>query len=162
MNFGYDKYNKEIINDSGKKRICGYFVVSDLHKITSADIRLRSDELFEEIAGHDDWILESIVWDANHKVGTNRDGLNIILEKAKNNEFDILLMHHVTLISRQGGKTFDYALQLSEFGKSIYGVVGGLYSLDELAETLHLSIAKRKQYEEFKKVIENRRLEKNE
>ena len=107
MNFGYDKYNEEIINDSGKKRICGYFVVSDLHKITSADIRLRSDELFEEIAGHDDWILESIVWDANHKVDTNRDGLNIILEKAKNNEFDILLMHHVTLISRQGGKTFD-------------------------------------------------------
>lgn len=153
MKYGYEKYNSEQIDGSGKKRICGYFVVSDLHKITSADIRLRSDELCEEIAGHDDWILESIVWDANHKVGTNRDGLNIILEKAKNNEFDILLMHHVTLISRQGGKTFDYALQLSEVGKSIYGVVGGLYSLDELAETLHLSAAKRKQYEDIKASI---------
>ena len=90
MKFGYDKYNSELINDSGKKRICGYFVVSDLHKITEVDIRLRTDELLEEIAGHEDWILESIVWDANHKIDTNREGLKVILDKAKSDEFDIL------------------------------------------------------------------------
>ena len=123
MKYGYEKYNSEQIDGSGKKRICGYFVVSDLHKITSADIKLQTDELCEEIAAHNDWILESIVWDANHKVDTNREGLNIILDKAKNNEFDILLMHHVTLISRQGGKTFDYALQLSKYEKTIYGMI---------------------------------------
>ncbi len=150
MNFGYEKYNSEQINVSGKKRICGYFVVSDLHKITSADIKFRTDELCEEIACHDDWFLESIVWDANHKVDTNREGLNIILDKAKNNEFDILLVHHVTLISRQGGKTFDYALQLSKHEKTIYGIEGGLYTLDDLAETLHLSMARKKQYEDLK------------
>ena len=149
MKYGYEKYNSEQIDGSGKKRICGYFVVSDLHKITSADIKLQTDELCEEIAAHNDWILESIVWDANHKVDTNREGLNIILDKAKNNEFDILLMHHVTLISRQGGKTFDYALQLSKYEKTIYGMIGGSYTLDDLADTLHLSMARRKQYEDL-------------
>lgn len=153
MKFGYDKYNSELINDSGKKRICGYFVVSDLHKITEVDIRLRTDELLEEIAGHEDWILESIVWDANHKIDTNREGLKVILDKAKSDEFDILLMHHITLISRQGGKIFDYALQLSILDKTIYGIVGGTHSLDELAESLHLSVAKRKEYENFKTTI---------
>lgn len=150
MKFGYEKYQTEMKPAADQKRICGYFIVSDLHKVTPADIRLRTEELLEEVVNHEEWILESVVWDANHKVDTNREGLNLILEKARNNEFDILLMHHVALISRQGGKTFDYALQLSEFGKSIYGIVGGLYSLDELADTLHLSIAKRKQYEVFK------------
>ena len=98
-------------------------MVSDLHKITLADIKLQTDELCEEIAAHNDWILESIVWDANHKVDTNREGLNIILDKAKNNEFDILLLHHVTLISRSGSKTFDYAAQLYALDKVVYGII---------------------------------------
>lgn len=59
-------------------------------------------------------------------------------------------MHHVTLISRQGGKTFDYALQLSKYEKTIYGMIGGSYTLDDLADTLHLSMARRKQYEDLK------------
>ena len=152
MKFGYEKYNTEIISETDKKRICGYFVVSDLHKVTPADIRLRTEELLDEVANHEEWILESVVWDANHKVDTNREGLNLILEKAKNNEFDILLIHHITLISRQGGKTFDYALELFKLGKVIYGIVEGMHSLDELAETLHLSVAKRKQYEDLKRL----------
>ena len=151
MKFGYEKYNTEIISETDKKRICGYFVVSDLHKVTPADIRLRTEELLDEVANHEEWILESVVWDANHKVDTNREGLNLILEKAKNNEFDILLIHHITLISRQGGKTFDYALELFKLGKVIYGIVEGMHSLDELAETLHLSVARRKQYEDIKR-----------
>ena len=150
MKFGYEKYNTEIISETDKKRICGYFVVSDLHKVTPADIRLRTEELLDEVANHEEWILESVVWDANHKVDTNREGLNLILEKAKNNEFDILLMHHITLISRQGGKTFDYVLELAKLEKAIYSIVEGMRSLDELADTLHLSVAKRKQYEDLK------------
>lgn len=149
MKFGYEKYNTEIISETDKKRICGYFVVSDLHKVTPADIRLRTEELLEEVANHEEWVLESIVWDANHKVDTNREGLNLILEKAKNNEFDILLVHHITLISRQGGKSFDYAMKLFKLDKKICGIVEGTRSLDELAETLHLSVAKRKQYMDF-------------
>ena len=43
MKFGYEKYNTEIISETDKKRICGYFVVSDLHKVTPADIRLRTE-----------------------------------------------------------------------------------------------------------------------
>ena len=152
MKFGYEKYNTEIISETDKKRICGYFVVSDLHKVTPTDIRLRTEELLDEVANHEEWILESVVWDANHKVDTNREGLNLILEKAKNNEFDILLMHHITLISRQGGKTFDYVLELAKLEKAIYSIVEGMRSLDELAETLHLSVAKRKQYEDLKRL----------
>ena len=152
MKFGYEKYNTEIISETDKKRICGYFVVSDLHNVTPADIRLRTEELLDEVANHEEWILESVVWDANHKVDTNREGLNLILEKAKNNEFDILLMHHITLISRQGGKTFDYALELAKLEKVIYSIVEGMRSLDELAETLHLSVAKGKQYKDLKRL----------
>ena len=152
MKFGYEKYNTEIISETDKKRICGYFVVSDLHKVTPADIRLRTEELLDEVTNHEEWILESVVWDANHKVDTNREGLNLVLEKAKNNEFDILLMHHITLISRQGGKTFDYVLELAKLEKAIYSIVEGMRSLDVLAETLHLSVAKRKQYEDLKRL----------
>ena len=148
--FGYEKHNADVISATDKKRICGYFVVSDLHKVTDVDIRFRTQELLEEVAKHEDWILESIIWDANHKVDINREGLNTILEKAKNDEFDILLLHHVTIISRQGGKTFDYVWQLSELDKTIYDIVGGTRLLDELAKTIHLSVAKRKQYEDLK------------
>ena len=61
--------------------------MSDLHKVTDVDIRFRTQELLEEVSKHEDWILESIIWDANHKVDINREGLNTILEKAKNDEF---------------------------------------------------------------------------
>ena len=81
MNYGYERHNVNIISGTDKKRICGYFVVSDLHKITDVDIRYRTNELLEEVDKHDDWILESIIWDANHRVDTNREGLNIIIEK---------------------------------------------------------------------------------
>lgn len=150
MNFGYEKYNTDKISATGKKRICAYFVVSDLHKITPADLRLKTEELLEEIAKHENWILESVIWDANHKVDTNREGLNTILGKAKKNEFDILLVHHMTLISRQGGKIFDYVLELHKQDKSIYGIVEGLQSLDGLADTLHISGERRKVYEAIK------------
>lgn len=149
MNYGYERHNVNIISGTDKKRICGYFVVSDLHKITNVDIRYRTNELLEEVDKHDDWILESIIWDANHRVDTNREGLNIILEKAKNNEFDILLLHHVTIISRQGGKTFDYVLQLHKLDKGVYGIIDNIHSLGEVVESLHLSIPRQKQYEEL-------------
>ena len=149
MKFGYEKYNTEVISGTDKKRICGYFVVSDLHKVTDVDIRFRTQELLEEIANHEDWMLESIVWDANHKVDINREGLNIILEKAKNDEFDILLLHHVTIISRQGGRTFDYVLQLHKLDKNVYGIIDNIHSLDELVKSHHLSIPRQKQYEEL-------------
>lgn len=152
MKFGYEKHNTEVISGTDKKRICGYFVVSDLHKVTDVDIRFRTQELLEEIAKHEDWMLESIIWDANHRVDTNREGLNTILEKAKNDEFDILLLHHVTIISRQGGKTFDYVLQLHRLDKSVYGIIDNIHSLDELVESLHLSIPRQKQYEELKRL----------
>lgn len=149
MNYGYERHNVNIISGTDKKRICGYFVVSDLHKVTDVDIRYRTNELLEEVDKHDDWILESIIWDANHRVDTNREGLNIILEKAKNNEFDILLLHHVTIISRQGGKTFDYVLQLHKLDKGVYGMIDNIHSLGEVVESLHLSIPRQKQYEEL-------------
>lgn len=149
MNYGYERHNVNIISGTDKKRICGYFVVSDLHKITNVDIRYRTNELLEEVDKHDDWILESIIWDANHRVDTNREGLNIILEKAKNNEFDILLLHHVTIISRQGGRTFDYVLQLHKLDKGVYGIIDNIHSLGEVVESLHLSITRQKQYEEL-------------
>lgn len=151
MKFGYEKYNADIISETDKKRICGYFVVSDLYKVTEVDIRFRTQELLEEVNRHDDWMLESNIWDANHKVDINREGLNTILEKAKNNEFDILLLHHVTIISRQGGKTFDYVLQLHQLGKGIYGIIDNIHSLGDLVESLHLSIPRKKQYEELAK-----------
>lgn len=150
MKFGYEKHNADVTSAMDKKRICGYFVVSDLHKVTDVDLRFRTQELLEEVAKHEDWILESIVWDANHKVDINREGLNIILEKAKNDEFDILLLHHVTIISRQSGKTFDYVLQLHRLDKSVYGIIDNIHSLDELVKSLHLSIPRQKQYEELK------------
>ena len=143
MKFGYERYDADIISGTDKKRICGYFVVSDLYKITEADIRLRTQELLEEISMHEDWVTESIIWDANHKVDINREGLKTILEKAKNDEFDILLLHHVTIISRQGGKTFDYVLQLYQMDKGIYGMIDNIHSLGELVESLHLSIPRK-------------------
>lgn len=152
MKFGYEKHNADVTSAMDKKRICGYFVVSDLHKVTDVDIRFRTQELLEEVAKHEDWILESIIWDANHKVDINREGLNTILEKAKNDEFDILLLHHVTIISRQGGKTFDYVLQLHRLDKSVYGIIDNIHSLDELVKSLHLSIPRQKQYEELKRL----------
>lgn len=151
MKSGYELYNTDIISKSENKRICCYFVVSDLHKIAPADIRIKTDELIEEINRHENWILESVVWDANHKVDTNRDGLNIILEKAKKDEFDILLLHHVTVISHQGGKTFDYVLQLQMLGRSIYGITDEIHSFADLAETLQLSASRKKLYETLKK-----------
>lgn len=157
--FGYEKHNTDTILGTDKKRICAYFVVVDLHKITEVDIRFRKKDLFEEMEKHDDWILESVVWDANHRIDTNREGLNLILEKAKNDEFDILLLHHVTLISRSGSKTFDWAVQLHLLGKSVYGIVDGIHSFDELAEALHLTIARQKQYEEIKKMKNSQKLE---
>lgn len=150
MNFGYERYNVEE-NTLSKKRICGYFVVSDLHKVTPVDVRLGTEELVEEIAKHEDWGLESIVWDANHRVDTNREGLNIILEKAANDEFDILLLRQVTLISRQGGKIFDYAVRLYKLGKSVCGINDGIYTIDRLADALHISASRRKDLEEIKK-----------
>ncbi len=147
MKFGYEKYNADIISSTDKKRVCGYFVVSDRHKVTEGDIRFGTEDLLEEIEKHDDWILESIIWDANHKIDTNREGLNLILEKAKNDEYEILLLHHVTLISRSANKTFDYAVQLYDLGKAIYGIIDGIHSFEELSEAFHLNVARRKQYE---------------
>lgn len=147
--------------DTDKLRICGYFVVSDLHKITEADIRFCSEDLFDEIANHDEWILESIVWDANHKIDTNREGLNIILEKAKNDEFDILLLHHVTLISRSVTKTFDYALQLYKGKKSVYGIVDGIHSMDEFVNKIQLGAARKKQWENTKKALITKKVSHN-
>lgn len=149
IKFGYERYNTDIILKTDKKRICGYFVVSDLRKVTEVDIRFRTRELLEDISKHEDWMLESIIWDANHKVDINREGLNTILDKAKNNEFDILLLHHVTIISLQSGKTFDYVLQLHKLGKGIYGIVDNIHSLAELVESLNLSVSRQKQYEEL-------------
>ncbi len=149
--YGYEKYDIDIISDTERKRVCAYFVVSDLHKVTSADIRFKTEELLEEIDKHKDWILESVVWDANHKIDTNRQGLNIILEKAKNNEFDILLLHHVTLISRSGSKTFDYAAQLYVLDKAVCGIIDKVQTFDDLAKSLHLTVARQKKYEELKK-----------
>lgn len=147
MQFGYEKFSIDSIKTTNKKRICGYFVLSDLHKITSVSIRLRTEDLIDEISKHDDWILESVIWDATHTIDTNREGLNTILEKAKNDEFDILLLNHVSLISRHSNKAFDYAVQLHQAGKSIYGIVDEIYSLDDMNAKLHLSIKRRKQYE---------------
>lgn len=150
MKFGYKKHNTDLVPLTNKKRICGYYVVSDLHKITEVDHKFRTNDLLEEIEKHEDWILESIVWDANHKVDINREGLNLILEKARNNEFDILLLNHVTVISRQGSKAFDYAVQLHQLGKLVYGIIDEIHSFDELAEALHLTVKRRKQYEALK------------
>ena len=150
MKFGYKQYNTDEIPTTEKKRICGYYMVSDLHKITAVDHKFRINDLLEEMEKHNDWMLESVVWDANHKIDTNREGLNLILEKAKNNEFDILLLHHVTLISRSGSKTFDWAVQLHLLGKSVWGIVDEILSFDELAEALHLTVARQKRYEELK------------
>ena len=150
MTFGYEKYNADVISKTDKKRICCYFVVSDLHKITPASWRLRKEELVEEIEQPNDWMLESVIWDANHKVDTNRVGLNTILEKAKNNEFDILLLHHVGIISRQVTKTFDYAFKLVKMNKLVYGITDKIDSFDDLAEKLPLTKSSRKQYEEYK------------
>ncbi len=79
--FGYENHNADTIANTDKKRICAYFTVLDTHKIKPVDIRFRTNELLEEVAKHDDWILESVIWDANHKIDTNREGLNIILIK---------------------------------------------------------------------------------
>ena len=150
MKFGYKQYNTDEIPTTEKKRICVYYMVSDLHKITAVDHKFRINDLLEEMEKHNDWMLESVVWDANHRIDTNREGLNLILEKAGNNEFDILLLHHVTLISRSGSNTFDWAVQLHLLGKSVWGIVDGIHSFDELAEALHLTVARQKRYEELK------------
>ena len=152
MRFGYERYNADINNCTDKKRVCGYFVVSDRRKVSEVDIRFGTEDLLEEIEKHNDWILESIIWDANHKIDTNREGLNLILGKAKNDEFDILLLHHVTLISRQGGKAFDYVVQLHKLDKSVYGIIDGVHSFEELSEVLHLNVERRKQYEEIMQI----------
>lgn len=83
MKYGYQKYESIQQSSTSEKRVCGCFVVSDLHKVTEADIRFRSEGLLEEIEKHSDWMLESIIWDANHRIDMNREGLNIILDKAK-------------------------------------------------------------------------------
>lgn len=150
MEFGYRKYNENRIVKTKKKRICAYFVISDLHKFNEADIRYRTEELLEEIKHHKDWMLESVIWEANHRRSTDRKGLNTILEKAKNNEFDILLLHHVSLISLQCGLLFDYVLQLHLLNKTIYGIVDNIHSFDDLANSIPLSVARKKIYENLK------------
>lgn len=150
MTFSYEKYNADVISKTDKKRICCYFVVSDLHKITPAGLRLRAEELVDEIERHEDWILESVIWDANHKVDTDREGLNTILNKAENNDFDILLLHHVGIISRQVTKSFDYAFELVKMDKVVYGIIDEIHSFDDLARKLPLTKSSRKKYEEYK------------
>ena len=66
-------------------------------------------------------------------------------------QFDILLLHHVTLISRSGSKTFDYAAQLYALDKVVYGIIDKIHSFDDLADSLHLTVARQKQYDELKK-----------
>ena len=46
MKFGYEKHNTEVISGTDKKRICGYFVVSDLHKVTDVDMNIILKRLF--------------------------------------------------------------------------------------------------------------------
>ena len=155
LKFGYEKYNTEAIANTDKIRICAYFVVSDFQKDFAVSVRLGTEELLDEIEKHEDWILESVIWDANHKVDTNREGLSIILEKAKNNEFDILLMPHCMVISRSGSKNFDYTVQLYKLDKSIYGITDGIRSFDALVENIHLTPARQKQYDELKNQSKN-------
>ena len=151
LKFGYEKYNTDAIANTDKTRISAYIVVSDFQKDFAVSVRLGTEELLDEIEKHEDWILESVIWDANHKVDTNREGLSIILEKAKNNEFDILLMPHCMVISRSGSKNFDYTIQLYMLDKSIYGITDGIHSFDALVENIHLTPARQKQYAELKK-----------
>ena len=152
MTFGYEKHNTDVIANTDKKRICAYFTVLDTHKVSSVSIRLRTEELLDEVAKHDDWILESVIWDANHKIDTNREGLNLILEKAKNDEFDIVLVYHGMAFTRSGSKNFDYSKELYKLDKSIYGIVDGIRSFEQLFDALHLTPARQKKYEELKKL----------
>lgn len=62
----------------------------------------------------------------------------------------ILLMYHCMQVSRSGSKTFDWTLQLHQLGKSVYGIVDGIHSFDELARALHLTVARQKLYKELK------------
>ena len=149
--FGYEKHNADIIANTDKKRICVYFTVLDTHKIKPVDIRFRTNELLEEVAKHDDWILESVIWDANHRIDTNREGLNLILEKARNDEFDIVLVYHGMMFTLSGSKNFDYSKELYKLDKSIYGIVDGIRSFEQLFDALHLTLARQKEYEELKK-----------
>ena len=58
---------------------------------------------------------------------------------------------HVTLISRSGSKTFDYIAQLYVLDKVAYGIIDKIHSFDDLADSLHLTVARQKQYDELKK-----------
>lgn len=147
LNFEYKQYSSENNNDTKKQKVCCYFVVSDLCKITDADIRFKTEEIIEEITKHDEWVLESVIWDATHKIDTDREGLNTILAKAQKDEFDVLLLHHVSVISRNGGKTFDYALKLYQMGKNVYGIVDRIHTFQDLASKLNLTITRKKKYE---------------
>ena len=150
MTFGYEKHNADVIENTDKKRICAYFTVLDTHKVSPVSIRLRTEELLEEVAKHDDWILESVIWDANHKIDTNREGLNLILEKARNDEFDIVLVYHGMAFTRSGSNNFDYSKELYQLNRSIYGIVDGIRSFEQLFDALHLTPARQKEYEELK------------
>ncbi len=150
MTFGYEKHNADEIANTDKKRICAYFTVLDTHKVSPVSIRLRTEELLEEVAKHDDWILESVIWDANHKIDTSREGLNLILEKARNDEFDIVLVYHGMAFTRSGSKNFDYSKELYKLDRSIYGIVDGIRSFEQLFDALHLTPARQKEYEELK------------
>ncbi|MBO5379157.1 MAG: recombinase family protein [Clostridia bacterium] len=147
--FGYNKFNEEEIKTSNKKRICGYFIVSKEHKISPVTLRLRTEDLQEEISLHDDWILESVIWDACSNYSTDREGLNLILEKARNDDFDMLLVNHISIISRNANYCLDYAVKLVKTGKTFYGMVDGIKTLDDINEKLHLSIKRKKQFETF-------------
>jgi hypothetical protein len=41
-------------------------------------------------------------------------------------------------------------LQLHQLGKSVYGIVDGIHSFDELAKALHLTVERQKQYDALK------------
>ena len=77
-------------------------------------------------------------------MGDNEDYIDVVkaLEKICPNAMQV---------SRSGSKTFDWTLQLHQLGKTVCGIVDGIHSFDELAEALHLTVARQKQYEALKK-----------
>ena len=49
-----------------------------------------------------------------------------------------------------GSKNFDYSKELYKLDRSIYGIVDGIRSFEQLFDALHLTPARQKEYEELK------------
>lgn len=113
------------LRDRMKKKVCCYVRASE----NDPFLQQKIDELIGEIQNHSDWIFHSVVVDHSIGVPVDRDILNMILDKASNNEFDIVLVRDSSQISRDISQLSKYIMRIREYGADVLSKSTGAIDL---------------------------------